>query len=186
MSGTRPPVFVFRDARQPLPCPHTHPCFRDDLARLRPRRTPFASDHVGPAPFAPARLRHFRPAHWKRRRRQRRRGGRGEEGAAREARRGGALRAPWDLGRSAPPRPGVAGSPGRSGERRGRCRRGVRTWRQPGRGFLAVPPSPREPTPAVPGQPLRALPASELRKASPPKSRRCPCRLPALPTSQLS
>lgn len=46
MSGTRPPAFFFRDAGQPLPSPDTHPCFRDDLARLRPRRTPFARNHV--------------------------------------------------------------------------------------------------------------------------------------------
>jgi hypothetical protein len=132
VSGAGAPMFLFRDARQPLPSPDTHPCFRDDLARLRPRRTPFASDHVARAVCACA-PRHFRPAHWKRRRRRqrRRRGGRGEEGAAREARRGGALQAPWDLGRPAPPRPGVAGSPGLSGERQGRCLHGVRTWRPP-------------------------------------------------------
>lgn len=134
-----------------------------------------------PAPFAPARCRHFRPAHWKRRRR-RRRGGRGEEGAARVARRGGAPRAPRDLGRSAPPRPGVAGSPGRRGESRGRCRRGVRTWRQPGGASLAGPPAGKRRSHAVPGS-LRALPASGPRRPAPSAAPGslllpCPARIP--------
>lgn len=136
-----------------------------------------------PAPCAPARLRHFRPAHWQRRRR-RRRGGRGEEGAARVARRGGALRAPRDLDRSAPPRPGVAGSPDRRGERRGRCRRRVRTWQQPGGASLAGPPAGRRRP-----QSRGSLPAGSSRfwaaQARLSNPRPCLCSLPALPTSLL-
>lgn len=108
------------------------------------------------AQCAPAWRRHFRPAHWQRRRRRRRRGGRGEEGAARVARLGGAPRAPRDLDRSAPPRPGVAGSPGRRGaETRPVSPRGADV--AAARRSLSCRASRGETTPAVPGQPPRGL-----------------------------
>lgn len=161
VSRAAPPVFLSRDARQPRPSPHTHPCFRDDLARLRPRRTPFASDHVARAVCACA-LHHFRPAHWKRRRRRlrrRRRVGLGEEGAAREARRGGAGRCGLRGTLTGPPRPALprpappwcrwVAWPER-GDMRPVSPRGAdvaASWRR-----LSCRAAPREPMPAVPGQ----------------------------------
>lgn len=71
-----------------------------------------------------------------------------EEGEVRKARRGGARRcgrAPWDLGR--PALPCVAVPPDR-------CRRGTRTWLQPG--GAAGPPGNDARRPVLPGQPLRA------------------------------